>query len=158
QGCIVGNRGQKIEPGRIRALVGRQREPLGMWQLPDLDLDHGAHEAFSTALAMCAISLAATCSLVIAAHESTAISAPLRVKRCTVLRSPPITPSAGETSLARIQSQPLRASLALAFSIRFSVSAANPITRPGRLSRNFEMVARISGFSTSSSRGVPAAA
>ena len=44
--------------------------------------------------------------------------------------SPPMTPLAGDTSLATIQSQPLRASLALACSTTFSVSAANPITRP----------------------------
>ena len=82
--------------------------------------------------------------------------APSRVSRCTVLRSPPITPVAGETSLATIQSQPLRASFALALSIRCSVSAAKPITSGGRLSFSFEIVARMSGFSTSCSGGMPA--
>ena len=87
---------------------------------------------------------------------SAGFSPPSRVSRWTVLRSPPITPVAGDTSLATIQSQPLRASFALALSIRCSVSAAKPITSGGRLSRSFEMVARISGFSTSCSGGMPA--
>ena len=73
-----------------------------------------------------------------------------------MLRSPPITPVAGDTSLATIQSQPLRASFALALSIRCSVSAAKPITSGGRLSFSFEIVARMSGFSTSCSGGMPA--
>ena len=41
------------------------------------------------------------------------MSAPSRVNRWTVLRSPPITPVAGETSLATIQSQPLRVEFCL---------------------------------------------
>ena len=51
-----------------------------------------------------------------------------QVRTWTVLRSPPITPDAGDTSLATIQSQPLRFSFEVAFSIRFCVSAAKPIT------------------------------
>src|SRR4051794_25862324 len=61
-----------------------------------------------------------------------------------------------ETSLATIQSQPLRASFDLALSMRCSVSAAKPITSGGRLSVSLEIVARISGFSTSWSGGMPA--
>src|SRR6202161_594622 len=138
------------------ALIGRQRQAFAMGQLPDLDFDRAAQEVFPTVWAIRATNAAATCSLDITGQESTWISAPSRVSRWTVLRSPPITPDAGETSLATIQSQPFRSSFALALSIRCSVSAANPITSPGRLSGNFEMVARISGFSTSCSGGMPA--
>src|SRR3954447_22868171 len=98
------------------ALIGRQHETCAVRQLPDVDLDLCAHEDFPTILAMWAINAAATSSLAIAGQDSTLMSAPLRLSRCTVLRSPPITPVAGETSLATIQSQPLRASFALALS------------------------------------------
>src|SRR4051794_37265683 len=148
--CFTWNRGQQIEPGGIRALVGRQRQAPAVRQL--LHLQPDAHVA--TVSAMRVISAAATSSLVIAGQESTLISPPSRFNRCTVLRSPPITPVAGETSLATIQSQPLRLSFALALSIRCSVSAAKPITSGGRLSGSFATVARTSGFSTSCSGGI----
>src|SRR3981189_1233580 len=136
-----------------------------MRQLPDIDLYCDAQDGSSVVLAIKvlatrATSAAATSSLVIAGQDSILISTPIlspsRVSRWTVLRSPPITPDAGETSLATIQSQPLRASFALAFSIKFSVSAAKPMTSGGRLAVSFEIVARISGFSTSCSGGIPA--
>src|ERR1700737_4061392 len=161
-----GNRRQQVEPRGVRTLIRRQRRALAMRQLPDIDLYCDAQDGFSAVLAVKvlatrATSAAATSSLVIAGQDSilisTSILSPSRVSRWTVLRSPPITPDAGETSLATIQSQPLRASLALALSIRFSVSAANPITSHGRLSCNFAIVARISGFSTSCSGSMPAA-
>src|ERR1043166_9082555 len=107
------NRGEQIHPGRVGALTGRQRQALAMRKLFYLHLD--AHVA--TAPAMRATSAVATSSLVITGQESTLMSRPARVSRCTVLRSPPITPLAGETSLATIQSQPLRTSFALALSI-----------------------------------------
>src|SRR5215216_4386129 len=163
---VRGNCGQKVEPGGVRALIGRQRKAFAMRQLVDLDFHGRAHEFCSTVLAIflaiLATSSAATCSLVIAGQDSTLmpstpISLSSRVSRRTVLRSPPITPVAGETSLATIQSQPLRAILALALSIRCSVSAANPITSGGRPSFSFAIVARISGFSTRASGGMPAA-
>ena len=50
--------------------------------------------------------------------------------RWIVLRSPPKVPVPGETSLARIQSQPLRARFARALATMSSVSAAKPTTRP----------------------------
>src|SRR6266550_792771 len=152
---------QQIKPGSVRALIRGQRQALAMRQLADVDFHGGAHELFSTVLAIFAISSVATCSLVITGQESTLmlstpISVPSRVKRCTVLRSPPITPDADDTSLATIQSQPLRLIFALALSIRCSVSAAKPITSGGRLSPSFATVARISGFSTNCSGGMPA--
>src|SRR3984957_19657080 len=156
QRSLLRHRGQQIEARGMGALIGRQRQAFAMGQLPDLDLDGGAHEAFPTVWAIRATNAAATCSLDITGQESTWISAPSRVSKWTVLRSPPITPDAGETSLATIQSQPLRASFALALSIRFSVSAANPITSFGRAPGSFEIVARISGFSTSCSGGMSA--
>src|SRR3954464_5261141 len=113
-----------------------------MRELLDVDLngDGSAHDwSFVDCVTVSAIRatrVVATCSLLIGAHESTAISAlsVLRVSRCTVLLSPPMMPVAGDTSLATIQSQPLRAILALALSIRCSVSAAKPITSGGRCS------------------------
>src|SRR6185295_6311399 len=105
-----------------------------MRQLKDLDLDLATHDVRPTSFAIRTTNSVATSSLVITGQESTAKPAPSRVSRCTVLRSPPITPDAGETSLATIQSQPLRLILALALSIRCSVSAAKPITSGGRLS------------------------
>ena len=62
-------------------------------------------------------------------------------------------PVAGDTSLATIQSAFLRARLACAFAIRSSVSAAKPMTRRGRRGPGCAMVARMSGFATSSSAG-----
>ena len=62
-------------------------------------------------------------------------------------------PVAGETSLATIQSQPLRARLARAFASTDSVSAAKPTTSFGRSRASFETVAKISGFSANSSTG-----
>ena len=94
----------------------------------------------------------ATSSFDCGGHDST----PLAVTRCTVLTSPPITPLSDDTSLATIQSQPLRLSLSLALATRFSVSAAKPMTSRGRLVLRCAMVARMSGFSTSDSAGVPA--
>src|SRR4051794_41980138 len=78
-----------------------------------------------------------------------------RCKRCTVLRSPPITPVAGETSLATIQSQPLRLIFAFALSIRCSVSAAKPITSGGGLVFVLENVGRGGGVFPGGGGGVP---
>ena len=61
-------------------------------------------------------------------------------------------PVAGETSLATIQSQPLRRRLALAWASRFSVSAAKPTTSGGRLAAR-QRFARMSGFSTNCRAG-----
>ena len=58
------------------------------------------------------------------------------------------------TSLATIQSQPLRSSLALALASTSSVSAAKPTTSFGRAVA-FDRVARMSGFSTRLIAGGP---
>ena len=99
---------------------------------------------------MRAISMAATSSFDCGGQAST----PLAVTSSMVLRSPPMMPVCGDTSLARIQSQPLRASLALALAATFSVSAAKPITNSGRCDLRRAMVERMSGFSTSDNSGV----
>ncbi len=57
---------------------------------------------------------------------------PVASTRWIVLRSPPKVPVPGETSLARIQSQPLRSRLRRALATIFSVSAAKPMTSAGR--------------------------
>src|SRR5258708_36431605 len=80
-------------------------------------------------------------------------STPDAVIKCTVLRSPPKVPDALDTSLATIQSQPLRWRLSMALATRSSVSAAKPITSAGRLLPGRESVARMSGFGASSSDG-----
>src|SRR3954470_6937235 len=100
------------------------------------DVDDDVHGSDPTVLMISATSAAATSSLLMTGQDATWIASPpsvkTRVRRCTVLRSPPITPVDGETSFATIQSQPLRWNLALALSIRCSVSAAKPITSGGR--------------------------
>src|SRR5690625_1556592 len=82
-------------------------------------------------------------------------SSPSRGTSVTVFSWPPITPLDGLTSLATIQSAPLAASFARAFVSRSDVSAANPITRPGRSPEASVATERsTSGFSSSSSGGI----
>ena len=57
------------------------------------------------------------------------------------------------TQFATIQSQPFEISLLRAFTSTLSVSAANPTTSLGRPSSILAIVAKMSGFSTSSSDG-----
>src|SRR4051794_35625894 len=137
------------------SLVGRKRQAVTVGQSPDIDSEIWTHGFSPKLSAIRVTSAAATSSLLIAGQELTATSAPRRVSRWIVLRSPPMTPVAGETSLATIQSQPLRASFVLALSIRFSVSAANPITSGGRRGLNPEKGARMSGFFTNRNGGTP---
>src|SRR5690606_13429186 len=110
----------KIEAGCVFSLVFRQRQIGGMRQPHHLQFHfvHGFAPPSDSATRM--ISARATSSLDWDGQDST----PLSVTRWTVLRSPPMTPLCGETSLATIQSQPLLRSFALACSITFSVSAA----------------------------------
>ena len=70
----------------------------------------------------------------------------------TAFSVPPMMPVAGETSLATIQSAPLRRRLAVALATRSSVSAAKPTTRRGRSARA-ATVRRMSGFSASARAG-----
>src|SRR5215813_13402930 len=101
------------EPGRVRALIGWERQIGGVREPhdPNFDLVHRLTPA--SVSAMRATSARATSSFDCGGHDST----PCAVTRCTVLRSPPMTPLSAETSLARIQSQLLRASFALACSM-----------------------------------------
>src|SRR4051812_27764923 len=144
------HRGHEIEPRRVGALIGRQRQTGAVRQPHDLDL-HRFHFFSSIAAAIRWISAAATSFLDCGGQFST----PSLVTRWMVLLSPPMMPVSGDTSLARIQSQPLRASLALACSTTCWVSAAKPITSFGRLVLRCATVERMSGFSMSSSSGVP---
>jgi hypothetical protein len=59
------------------------------------------------------------------------VSAPASVISVTAFSDPPMIPS-GETSLATIQSQPLRARFSVACRTTSSVSAAKPTTSAGR--------------------------
>src|SRR6185312_2534887 len=129
---------QQVQPRRTFGGVMRQRQAPRMRQLLDPDF-HAAPLSFS---AMRAASRAPTSSLVMSGQSST----PVSLTRCTRLRSPPIT--SPETSLAKIQSAPLRARLAMAFCTTLSVSAAKPITSRGRCACAAS-VANMSGFSTS---------
>src|SRR5262249_24291632 len=103
----------------------------------------------SSASAMRVTNMVATASLLCGGQAST----PDARTSVIVLRSPPITPDCGETSLARIQSQCLRASFALALATTFSVSAAKPIPSFGRCFFRPAVVAGMSGFFSSGDGG-----
>src|SRR5262249_60318972 len=91
----------------------------------DLADDSAGDLAGPSAVTTRSISMRATSSLVWVGQSST----PSAVTRWMVLRSPPMTPDSADTSLARIQSQRLRASFPRACSTTFSVSAARPVPR-----------------------------
>src|SRR5262249_22883639 len=152
-GRARGNRGDEVESGRVRAVIGRQRQAGGVSKPHDANFDFAHRLAPASVSAMRATSARATSSFDCGGQDST----PCAVTRCTVLRSPPIAPPAADTSLARIKSQPLLASFALACSMMCSVSAAKPMTRGGRLRASWATVARMSGFSVSASFGDPPA-
>ena len=80
-----------------------------MRQPDNLNFDRAHRAGPFSAAATRAIRVRATSSFDCEGQDST----PAAVTRCTVLRSPPITPVGGETSLATIQSQPLRFSFDL---------------------------------------------
>src|SRR5271169_6152955 len=141
-GCV------EVETGREGALIGGQRQVGAVRQACNPQVqDHRAAAMRST-------SICATSSFDCSGQAST----PRAVMRCTLLRSPPMTPDCADTSLARIQSLPLDLSLALACSTTRSVSAAKPMTSLGRLDLSFATVARMSGFSISMRCGAPPAA
>src|SRR6185312_7479566 len=140
----------QVEPGRVRRLIGGQGQVCPVRQLDDPDLDL-AHRVFSArAAATASISVVATASFDCGGQAST----PDARTNVMVFVSPPMMPVEGETSLASIQSQPLRASLSRALASTFSVSAAKPITSGGRPLARCAMVERMSGFSVSVSSGV----
>src|SRR4029079_1813171 len=114
--------------GRAAPLIGRERQGRTVRQPHDMDGDAGHFALPPSASAMCATSMAATATLDCVGQCST----PFAVTRWIVLASPPMTPLSAETSFARIQSHPLRQSLAVACSTTFSVSAPKPITTLGR--------------------------
>src|SRR5262245_3252953 len=103
-------RSHQVEPGRVLALISRQRQVGAVRQPTHADLDFAHALAPASWSAMRATSARATSSFDCGGQDST----PLAVTRWTALRSPPMTPLSADTSLATIQSQPLRASLALA--------------------------------------------
>src|SRR5581483_71564 len=164
QGRSPRQRRQQVEPGGAFRLVGGQveaatvREPddsdgnglSARLAAPGIPAPHVAAVISASRSAARATSRRATSPL----SSSGQLSTPCAVTMCTVLRSPPMTPVEGDTSLATIQSAPLALRLALAYSTTFSVSAANPITSGGRTPcGSAAMVLRMSGFSTSSSVG-----
>ena len=83
------------------------------------------------------------------------LSTPFAVTRWTVLASPPIT--SPETSLATIQSAPLRARLAVACSTTSLGFGGEADQQRGRLRAARRASARMSGFSASASAGGAAA-
>src|SRR5436190_2355542 len=150
------DRGQQVGAGRRRGGVVRQLQVATVRQADDLDLDGlGAHSAASAGRlrvrwrAIAPASCMATRSFDRVGQSCT----PCAVMRWTVLRSPPKVPEAGETSLATIQSQPLRVRFSMALATRFSVSAAKPTTSAGRFGPGLLRVARMSGLGASSSAG-----
>src|SRR5262245_3220906 len=134
-----------IEACGLLRLIGRKRKPLAVRE--PLHANRNAHSAAGRLAASVAAARArrriAVSSLLRGGQSST----PEAVIRWICVPSPPITPVPGATSLATIQSAPLTRSFSLAFAIRFSVSAAKPMTRRGRSGPGFASVPRISGFS-----------
>src|SRR5580700_3481302 len=139
----------QIEPRRQARAIMR-KTPAGEARIEDLELDLHCRVGPRT-VAIRSASRAATSCLVIAGQSST----PDASTRWIVLLSPPNVPVPGDTSLARIQSQPFLRRLAVALATTFSVSAANPMTSVGRSLRRDATVARISGFSARRSNGGP---
>src|SRR5690242_14710955 len=105
----------------------------------ELHADSAHSAAFAKKAAIRRARLSPTSRFDIAGQSST----PLPSTRWMVLRSPPKTPLAGETSLARIQSQPFLLRLTCALATTFSVSAAKPITSFGRRLPAFDKLARM---------------
>src|SRR5579883_708236 len=148
--------GQQVGAGRGRGRIVRQRQTLTVRQADDLDGDvFGAHSAASAGRGRvrCSAMAPASCMATRSFDRVGQSCTPSAVIRCTVLRSPPNVPVAGETSLATIQSQPLRVRFSIALATRFSVSAAKPTTSVGRFGPRPESVARMSGLGVSSSAG-----
>src|SRR6185437_8979445 len=142
---VLRHGGAQVHARGVRGLVGRQRQPLAVRQPHDPDLD-----AHASSPAMRSARRRATSPFDAFGQGST----PCESTSSTSFSSPPmIAPSL--TSLATIQSQPLRASLARASASRLPVSAANPTTSRGRAGPLAERVARMSGFSTSRMAGGP---
>ena len=122
------DRRHEIEPGRLCALIRRQRQ-IGRMRQPDDGDGRAAHRA-GPAERGCdpGDQLRAPPR---PWTGSATTSTPAAVTRCTLLRSPPMTPLARDTSLATIQSQPLRWRASPgALSMTSSVSAAKPIDQP----------------------------
>src|SRR5690606_6949657 len=125
-------RGDQVHAGSAFRLIARQRQAFAMRQALHANINLGSH-ALVSLLEKCSAIRRARRSATACLGRSGQSSWPAPVMRCTVLRSPPITPVAGETSFATIQSQRLRARFDCACSITFSVSAAKPTTSGGRL-------------------------
>src|SRR5579883_1421887 len=138
----------QVEPrGELRAIM--RKAPRGEARIEQLQLDLEGHRA--RAPAMRSASRAATSCLLIAGQ----CSIPAASTRWIVLVSPPNVPVPGETSLARIQSQPFFSRLACAAATMSVVSAAKPTTSAGRSLPRRAIVARMSGFSTRRRAGGP---
>src|SRR5215471_19495426 len=144
--------GVEIEPGRETRSAARKTPPAQpRIEKLELYLHDSRNCRCSSILAIRSARRVATSRLVITGQSSTAAAS----TRWIVLRSPPKVSVPGETSLARIQSQRLRASLRRAFSTTSSVSAANPMTRAGRSLLRCAMRERMSGFSANRRTGGP---
>src|SRR5690606_28593669 len=142
---VLGHGGAQVHAGRAAGFIGRQRQVRVVGQPDDGD-DRGQARASAIFLA----SRSATASLGARSQRSVASLE----TSSTVFSAPPITPG-WVTSLATIQSQPLRASLARAWASTSLVSAAKPTTSFGRSGPAAPRVARMSGFSTRRRAGGP---
>src|SRR5262249_42398175 len=161
---LGGEGGDEIHAGGAVAFIARQSQPARVRQTCGADgrllrlapwwlAGHVAAVCSASHAAARASRRRATSALASSGQSSTSVA----VTRCTVLRSPPMMPVCGDTSLARIQSAPLALRFLRADSTTAVVSAAKPMTSGGRLPGGaVAMLLRISGFSTSSSRGAPA--
>ena len=150
-GCAGRDRGKEVEAGGKRTLVRRQRQIRAVRQAHDPDLERRHREPLASTAAIRATSARATSSFDCDGQDST----PWAVTTCTLLRSPPMMPVAGDTSLATIQSHPLRVELLLGIGDDVLGLGGKPDhqLRPLAVLR-WATVARMSGFSTSASAGV----
>src|SRR6185295_16830822 len=133
----------------------------GVLQAANLDLDFRNIAPGHSAAARLAINCSAARSRIFRATSvlliSGQLSTPPLVRTCTVLRSPPMTPLAGDTSLATIQSAPFDFNFFLAYASTSCVSAAKPMTIGGRFFVSCAIVLRMSGFSVRVRAGGPPA-
>src|SRR5579884_3616490 len=129
--------------GLIRAVMREAPSRQARIENFQFDIEHRSNQP-PRAAAMRSARRAATARLLIAGQSST----PSASIRWIVLSSPPKVCVPRETSLARIQSQPLRTRLARPLATTSPVSAAKPMTRAGRSLERCAMLARMSGFST----------
>src|SRR5512144_806865 len=104
------DRCKQVEPRRMFALVRWQWQVFAMSETHQTNINTAHDDSPPSACEIRATSRDATSSVLCGGQ----VSIPEARTSVIMLRSPPMTPDCGETSLARIQSQPFLASFAFA--------------------------------------------